>query len=709
MFNDSLMDADWSSVIDACDCGDASGAYDRFLIQFKDLYDKAFPIVSRGSKDKLRFKQPWMTRGLLKSSRKKANLYLKYVKNPTSANKSKFTKYRNKFKAIRLAAERNYYEYEFSKNCHNLKTTWNLIRSIIKLGERDNKITSLKINGSKNETPVDMANEFNRYFAEIAHSLAEKMPNSSHSFMQYLSSPSFNSFGLIPTTSEEIINLSRSLRLTHSSGVDGIDPAIANPHIAVIAPQLADIINCSLNYGIVPQAIKIAKVVPIFKKGESDNPANYRPISILPFFSKFYEKVMYDRLGKFIDKSHILFHSQHGFQSGRSPLMPLTSMHDKITQAFENNEYSIGIFFDLAKAFDTVNHNILLNKLANYGIRGTQLDWFRSYFENRYQCVSCNGTLSDLRLVKYGVPQGSNLGPILFLLFINDLPNSSSILTFILFADDTNAFYSHTSYLTLTKIVNAELQLVAEWFTANKLSLNLEKTSFILFKSNKKKSPPSGSIVLSINGLALSQVVSTKFLGVHVDQHLTWTDHIQFISAKIAKNVGILSRASHLLPKYIRLQLYYSLVYPYFTYCNLVWASNYASRLNKLVLLQKRAVRIIARAPRGSHTGPLFSDLQILRFCEINKLQVCDFFYRFEHNLLPNVYRCFFQQGSDVHPYNTRNSRSYRSVQAHSNSRRFCIRFMGPAIWNSLPLNIKQAPNLHIFKKMLRSYLINEK
>jgi hypothetical protein len=215
--------------------------------------------------------------------------------------------------------------------------------------------------------------------------------------------------------------------------------------------------------------------------------------------------------------------------------------------------------------------------------------------------------------------------------------------------------------------------------------------------------------MLSINGLALSQVVSTKFLGVYVDQHLTWTDHIKFISGKIAKNVGILSRASHLLPKRIRSQLYYSLVYPYFTYCNLVWASNYASRLNKLVLLQKRAVRIIARAPRSSHTGPLFSDLQILRFCQINKLQVCDFFYRFDHNLLPIVYRCFFQQGSDVHPYYTRNSRSYRSVQAHSNSRRFSVRFMGPAVWNSLPLNIKQAPNLHIFKKNLRSYLINEK
>src|ERR1043165_8313011 len=240
--------------------------------------------------------------------------------------------------------------------------------------------------------------------------------------------------------------------------------------------------NCSFNTGLVPQAIKIAKVVPVYKKGAKDNETNYRPISILPYFSKFYEKLMYDRLYNFVQKSNVVFQSQHGFQAGHSPYMNLLSMQDKISSAIENNEYAIGEFFDLAKAFDTVDHQILLHKLESYGIRGMQLDWFASYFDKRLQCVCCNGALSDLKLIKSGVPQGSNLGPLLFLLYINDLPNVSSILFFILFADDTNVFFSHKSLYSLFETVNAEQSLAADWFCANKLTLNLEKNKLYHFQ-----------------------------------------------------------------------------------------------------------------------------------------------------------------------------------------------------------------------------------
>jgi len=207
--------------------------------------------------------------------------------------------------------------------------------------------------------------------------------------------------------------------------------------------------------------------------------------------------------------------------------------------------------------------------LEIYGIRGTPLKWFTSYLSQCQQQVKCNGMLSTLKFIKYGVPQGSILGPLLFLIYINDLPNVSSILHIVLFADDTNAFTSHKSLDTLFQIANHELNKLSNWFKANRLSLNLEKTNYIIFTSHRKSIPPHNQKLL-IEDTPITLVRSVKFLGVYIDEHLTWKDHINKISLKIAKNIGIISRISYLLPINILINLYYALVYPYFSYCNLV-------------------------------------------------------------------------------------------------------------------------------------------
>jgi hypothetical protein len=232
--------------------------------------------------------------------------------------------------------------------------------------------------------------------------------------------------------------------------------------------------------------------------------------------------------------------------------MPLINIQDKITQAIDKNEYSVGIFLDLSKAFDTVDHNILIKKLENYGVRGIPLSWFKDYLTHRQQQVKCNGTTSKFKLIKFGVPQGSILGPLLFLIYINDLPNTSSILHFVLFADDSNVFFSHKSYDEVFRILNQELLLLSDWFKANKLSLNLAKTNYIIFCSHMKSTPQQKKKV-QIDTTDIPQVKSVKFLGVYVDQHLTWNNHIEQIALKIAKNIGILTRISYLLHKNIML------------------------------------------------------------------------------------------------------------------------------------------------------------
>ena len=322
------------------------------------------------------------------------------------------------------------------------------------------------------------------------------------------------------------------------------------------------------------------------------------------------------------------------------------------------------------------------------------------------QCVYCNGLFSDLRAIKFGVPQGSNLGPLLFLIYINDLPNVSSRLYFILFADDTNVFYSHSSLDTLFQIVNAELSLAADWFCANKLTLNLNKTNFILFKSHRKICP-SQYPMLSINGTPLSRVESTKFLGVYVDQHMTWKDHIKSISSKIAKNTGIIARTAHILPPSIRLKLYYSLIYPYLAYCNLVWASTYTTRLQRLITLQKRVIRIVAGTTYGSHTNPLFFNFKVLKLEQLRLFQIGEFMYKYDRGLLPPVYKGFFNLASEVHSHLTRNSVNYRSVFARSNTRQFSIKSIGATTWNKIPQEIRKSPSLSLFKNKLRTYLVD--
>lgn len=378
-------------------------------------------------------------------------------------------------------------------------------------------------------------------------------------------------------------------------------------------------------------------------------------------------------------------------------------MVDKISKAIDSNDYSVGIFIDLAKAFDTVDHKILLSKLENYGIRGTQLKWFRSYLEGRIQRVSCNGALSSPGYITSGVPQGSNLGPLLFLLYINDLAKVSSALYFVLFADDTNIFFTNSSWTSLIEIINKELSKVNKWFIVNKLTLNIDKTNFIVFKSHRKIRPTLGTI--SLDGIPITEVDSIKFLGVYIDKHLTWKAHINYIASKVAKNIGIISRVARILPRDIRLNLYYSLIFPYLSYCNLVWASNYDHRLHKLWVLQKKATRMIVMAPSRCHSLPIFKDLNLLELKQIRIFQIGVLFYMYVQNLLPITFAGYFTLTSTIHDHFTRGASLYRPVKARTNIRSFSLKVTGPSVWNALPAEIRASNNKYEFKKRLRHFL----
>ena len=298
-----------------------------------------------------------------------------------------------------------------------------------------------------------------------------------------------------------------------SPAYDGISSQVIKAIATEISEPLSHIFNLTFFPGTIPDDLKIALVTPIFKANENNEFKNYRPISVLTCFSKLLEKLMYKRLINHIEKNNILTQHQYGFRENRSTELAIIELVDRVTKAIDRGEYTIGIFLDLSKGFDTIDHKILIQKLDHYGIRGITQLWFQDYLKNRKQIVKYNQIKSKEMVIKSGVPQGSILGPILFLLYINDIENCSKLISFILFADDTNIFYSNKCLKTLSNIIQTEIDKVAEWLNVNKLSLNTTKTKIILFRSPNKK--PSQTIKININGKNIEQLVkSTTFLAV---------------------------------------------------------------------------------------------------------------------------------------------------------------------------------------------------
>ena len=350
---------------------------------------------------------------------------------------------------------------------------------------------------------------------------------------------------------------------------------------------------------------------------------------------------MYNRLLEFLETYKILTNSQFGFRKSLSTYMALMTLMDRLITSLENNEHVIGIFLDFSKAFDTVDHAILLKKMSHYGIRGNALKWFESYLSNRKQYVTYNGISSVTKTVKCGVPQGSILGPLLFLIYINDLCSVCKHTFPILFADDTNLFTSGKEIKTLETNINNELSHISIWLKVNKLSLNIKKTHYMIFRKRKKDSL---NVKLSIDGELINEVDKTKFLGVLIDNKLTWKQHIAYVSGKIARGIGMIIKARQYLNKQGLISLYYSFIYPYLTNCNHIWGSTYKTSLKRLITLQNKAVRIIAHARWRASCDPIYKHLNIMKSAHINTYLIGRFMFRISIGKVPESLTSLFKK-----------------------------------------------------------------
>ena len=303
-------------------------------------------------------------------------------------------------------------------------------------------------------------------------------------------------------------------------------------------------------------------------------------------------------------------------------------------------------------------------------------DWIKNYLENRKQYVQYKNVSSDLNTVKCGVPQGSILGPLLFLLYVNDIVYSSETLKFILYADDTSVFYSNKNPSLAFNTLNIELEKITKWLVANKLSINVKKTNYTIFKARQKKLTLNNSNII-INKYVIERKMNLKFLGVFIDENLNWKQHIHVICGKLSRSIGIITRSKSLLSQASLFKLYFSLIYPYLYYGNIVWGSTYPSNLNRINILHKRVIRIITNSAYDAHTSPLFIDNKLLNLKNIHLQQVGIFMYSLHHKLLPKTFLSMLETNSKFHSYNTRQRNDYRSQSCRTNIKKFTFSFEG--------------------------------
>jgi len=685
---------DWTSVTNTNDPEVSfSTLYSQLLKQFQD----SFPLIDTANAYTNR--KPWLTSALKNSIARKNWLYKISVRSPCFQNV--YNTYRNKLTSLLRKTEKDHYEKLIEENKNNLRRSWQIIKSVINKNKCRAQQQEFNINGQVTTDATVISNKFNSFFANIGPSLAQKVPVSSILPTHYVK-PVASSLNLDQVSPESVSTIISNLK-DNSPGPDEIPPKILKLINPIIRTPLTHTINLSLASGYFPSELKTAKVIPIYKGGDQKCLSNYRPVSVLNSLSKVFEKSFYNQLSAHLAENQILHNFQFGFRPGHSTNFALSVLSDKITEALDNNETIIGLFLDFSKAFDTVDHNILLSKLKLYGVKNTSLNWVHSYLSDRHQYVQYQNVKSSLLKVLCGVPQGSILGPLFFLLYINDMDNISKLLFYILFADDTNAFYSHKKVDEIINTFNGELGLLTDWLHANKLTLNIKKTHYIIFTNSNIRPTPNLDII--IDNQVIDRVSNTRFLGVIIDENLRYKHHVNHIKPKVARGVGILARARKFFSIKTLINLYYAFIHPYLLYCVEIWGNTCTTYTDPLFKLQKRAVRIITGSSRTTSSSDLFKLLKIIPFPKLHTSFVYIFLYKLHQNMVPPAISSTYQFNSNVHSHVTRHSQNLHVNHVSSALRHRSLRHQAITLHNSDD-NIDYDISYQSFKFFIKTILL---
>lgn len=648
-------------------------AYDAFLSIFTSAYQDCFPCKTFKPKNS---RKPWITPESLKLIKKKNALLKHYLNTRDKADLHAFKVFRNKVTGILRQTKKNYLHNLF--NAETLRRSdivWQRLNSVLGRGlQHTQDKQELNLNGTLT-SGAPLANAFNNFFASL-----DKSAHDLHA-LDYMPARNCASAFLAPTNNDEVYRTFFSFRNSRARDADDIQIRPVKYTLDIICPVLVYVFNLSFSQGVFPKNMQLAKVSVIFKSGDLNCLSNYRPISILPVFSKGLEKLINDRMTSFCGKHNLITASQFGFRKGLSTECALLTQKEIILQAIENKLLTLGVFVDYSKAFDRLNHTTLLKKLEHYGFRGIFLDLLSSYLKFRCQKVIINGQMSDVMSMQCGVPQGSILGPLLFNMYINDLVGIDHSTKYVIYADDTTLLFCSNDATSLIVHANDVLNKLNKWSTFNSLTINTNKTKAVLFKP--KNQTVSVNVGLTIGTSEVEIVTTFRSLGVIFDEHLLWNKHVDSLANTLSRTVGALTKLRFLLPTNIKLLIYNSLFLSHLNYCLLVWGNTTASNINKIHLLQKKAVRAICNSSYDAHTKPLFQKLGIRAAPDLYTYILTK-----RYNLGIKYNNTFITKLSNLtrnHPrYETRHNETWYIPHARTNYGTQMLSYALPLLLNSL-------------------------
>lgn len=606
---------------------------------------------------------------------------------------------RNKYTSLLRLKKSQFIQGKLTLAQGNSKETWTILKKLLS-GKSKKDVDMVEINGIKITNTEEIAEQMNISFigsiVDINRSIPNVINNPSINIEECKPRNSFKFATIDLTTLEKIL-----LEMKNKRDIDLVSPSILLDSLPVIGHYFMSIINESLISGIFPEAWKTTTVVPVPKVSRPVKCEDYRPINMLPTCEKVLEKVVKSQLYTFLESSKLLSNNQSGYRKNHSCETALNLLLAKWKETINDKNTILCVFLDLKRAFETIDRSIMINKLKKFGLKANEINWFISYLSTRKQCTKIGSCISSSKDNDLGVPQGSVLGAILFIMYMNDLPEIGLFTTISLFADDTLIYISGKDVQHLSSIMNADLTKISEWLNINKLKLNVNKTKCMQI-SNKAL---TNEYQIIINGCEIEKVSNIKYLGILLDNKLTFKENINYLCKKVAKKISFLARLAKNLTLIAKINVYKTVIAPHFEYCaSILFLSNEELFL-KMQKLQNKAMRIILKCNKYTSVEWMLHTLQWMNVRQRIYTKTLNLIFQIKNKKLPEYLCNLVISNADVHNYPVRNRNDFRLPYCRTNRTQNSLMYKGLKMFNDMPDIIKMETNENFFKRKMKCYV----